>query len=226
MFLPKLMLLKKRNSNTEQMSHKKNFKYYFVLLSVFFISSCAMMIEEEKTNKNNILRDIELIDPSYSKIETLLYVDIDSQKMVHIIKGTEIKTYNISSSVYGTGSEENSLKTPLGKHEIYKKIGHNLPLNAILKGRVWSGAIATIIDEEIDTEFDLVTSRILWLDGLELGKNKGKGVDSKGRYIYIHGTAEEGLIGKPASDGCIRMYNKDVIELFDLVDEKAQVWIY
>ena len=226
MFLPKLMLLEKRNFNMEQMSHKKNFKYYYVLLSVFFISSCAMMIDEEKTNKNNILRDIELIDPSYSKIETLLYVDIDSQKMVHIIKGTEIKTYNISSSVYGTGNEENSFKTPLGKHEIYKKIGHTLPLNAILKGRVWSGAIATIIDEEIDTEFDLVTSRILWLDGLELGKNKGKGIDSKGRYIYIHGTAEEGLIGKPASDGCIRMYNKDVIELFDLVDEKAQVWIY
>ena len=226
MFLPKLMLLEKRNSNTEQMSPKKNFKYYFVLLSVFCISSCAMIIEEEKTYKNMILKDIELIDPSYSKIETLLYVDIDSQKMVHIIKGTEIKTYNISSSVYGTGNEENSFKTPLGKHEIYKKIGNDLPLNAILKGRVWNGAIATIIDEEIDTEFDLVTSRILWLDGLELGKNKGKGVDSKGRYIYIHGTAEEGLIGKPASDGCIRMYNKDVIELFDLVDEKAQVWIY
>ena len=220
------MFLEKKISNKEQMSHNKNFKYFLVLLSAFIISSCAMMIEDEKINKNIILRDIELIDPSYSKIETLLYVDIDSQKMVHIIKGTEIKTYNISSSVYGTGSEENSFKTPLGKHEIYKKIGHNLPLNAILKGRVWNGAIATIIDEEIDTEFDLVTSRILWLDGLELGKNKGKGIDSKGRYIYIHGTAEEGLIGKPASDGCIRMYNKDVIELFDLVDEKAQVWIY
>ena len=226
MFLLKLMLLEKKISNKEQMSHNKNLIYFFALLSVFFISSCAMMIEEAKTNKNNILRDIELIDPSYSKIETLLYVDIDSQKMVHIKKGTEVKTYSISSSVYGTGSQENSFKTPLGKHEIYKKIGNNLPLNAILKGRVWNGAIATIIKEDIDTDFDHVTSRILWLDGLELGKNKGKGIDSRERYIYIHGTAEEGLIGKPASDGCIRMYNKDVIELFDLVDEKAQVWIY
>ena len=222
----KLMLLEKNIYKKEHMSYYMDLKYYFVLLSVFCISSCSMMIEDAKSNKNMILRDIELIDPSYSTIETLLYVDIDSQKMVHIKKGTEIKTYNISSSVYGTGSEENSFKTPLGKHEIYMKIGHNLPLNAILKGRVWTGAIATIINEEIDTEFDLVTSRILWLDGLELGKNKGKGVDSKDRYIYIHGTAEEGLIGKPASDGCIRMYNKDVIELFDLVDEKAQVWIY
>ena len=104
MFLLKLMLLEKKISKKEQMSHNKNLIYFFALLSVFFISSCAMMIEEAKTNKNNILRDIELIDPSYSKIETLLYVDIDSQKMVHIIKGTEIKTYNISSSVYGTGT--------------------------------------------------------------------------------------------------------------------------
>ena len=60
----------------------------------------------------------------------------------------------------------------------------------------------------------------------EEGLNKGEGIDSRKRFIYIHGTAEEGLIGKPASDGCIRMYNDDVIELFDLVDEKAQVWIY
>ena len=110
--------------------------------------------------------------------------------------------------------------------EIYKKIGETLPINAILKGRVWNGAIANVITEEIDTEFDHVTSRILWLDGLEKGKNKGLGVDSRSRYIYIHGTAEEGLIGKPASDGCIRMYNSEVIELFDLVGEKDQVWIY
>ena len=137
-----------------------------------------------------------------------------------------MKKYSISSSYYGTGSQENSLKTPLGRHEIYKKIGNDLPVNAILKGRVWSGAIADIIEEPLDTDFDHVTSRILWLDGLEIGKNKGKGIDSRDRYIYIHGTAEEGLIGKPASDGCIRMYNEDVIELFDLVDEKAQVWIY
>ena len=91
---------------------------------------------------------------------------------------------------------------------------------------MWNGAIADVIKEPIDTDFDHVTSRILWLDGLELGKNKGKGIDSRNRYIYIHGTAEEGLIGTPASDGCIRMYNRDVVELFDLVDEKAQVWIY
>tara|TARA_B100000965_G_scaffold306905_1_gene265849 strand:- start:1452 stop:1988 length:537 start_codon:yes stop_codon:yes gene_type:complete len=177
-------------------------------------------------NKNIYLDKLESIDPSFKKNDILLYVDIDKQSMIHLNKGKIQNVYPISSSSYGTGSKENSFKTPLGKHEIYKKIGYNLPENAILKGRVWNGAIADIIKEPIDTDFDHVTSRILWLDGLEIGKNKGKGIDSRNRFIYIHGTAEEGLIGKPASDGCIRMYNSDVIKLFDLVDEKAQVWIY
>ena len=176
--------------------------------------------------KNNILNKIKTLDSYYYEKEQLIIVDIETQQLFLLNKGKLSKNYLISSSYYGTGSKENSLRTPLGRHEIYKKLGENLPINAILKGRVWNGAVAEIIREPIDTEFDHVTSRILWLDGLEIGKNKGKGIDSRERYIYIHGTAEEGLIGKPASDGCIRMYNRDVIELFDLVDEKAQVWIY
>ena len=190
------------------------------------MASCSTLVEDKNLNKNNYMNKLQSIDSNFSNLDTLLFVDIDTQSLLHIKKGTVFKKYSISSSYYGTGSTENSLKTPLGRHEIYMKIGNGLPNNAILKGRVWNGAIADIITEPIDTDFDLVTSRILWLDGLEVGKNKGEGIDSRNRYIYIHGTAEEGLIGKPASDGCIRMYNDDVIELFDLVDEKAQVWIY
>ena len=201
-------------------------KTYFLGLCVLYLSSCAMLENQNNSNKNSILEKIESIESSYEYLDTLLYVDIPSQQMFFIKKGEIVNIYSISSSYYGTGNKVNSLMTPLGKHEIYKKLGENLPENAILKGRVWNGAIADIIKEPIDTDFDHVTSRILWLDGLEEGKNKGPGIDSRERYIYIHGTAEEGLIGKPASDGCIRMYNKDVIELFDLVDEKAQVWIY
>ena len=201
-------------------------KTYFLGLCVLYLSSCAMLENQNNLNKNSVLEKIESIESSYEYLDALLYVDIPSQQMFFIKKGEIVNIYSISSSYYGTGNKENSLKTPLGKHEIYKKLGENLPENAILKGRVWNGAIADIIKEPIDTDFDHVTSRILWLDGLEEGKNKGPGIDSRERYIYIHGTAEEGLIGKPASDGCIRMYNKDVIELFDLVDEKAQVWIY
>ena len=201
-------------------------KTFFLGLCVLYLSSCAMLENQNNFNKNSILEKIESIESSYEDLDTLLYVDIPSQQMFFIKKGEIVDIYSISSSYYGTGNKVNSLKTPLGKHEIYKKLGDNLPENAILKGRIWNGAIADIIKEPIDTDFDHVTSRILWLDGLEEGKNKGPGIDSRERYIYIHGTAEEGLIGKPASDGCIRMYNKDVIELFDLVDEKAQVWIY
>ncbi len=208
------------------MSHSIITKNFKILTFLFILSSCSSLQDINKMNKNSTIVELESIDSSYKSLENLIYVDISSQTLSYIVKGTVSKKYNISSSYYGTGSEANSLKTPLGKHEIYKKIGNELPINAILKGRVWNGAIADIIEGPIDTDYDHVTSRILWLDGLEEGKNKGNGVDSRNRYIYIHGTAEEGLIGKPASDGCIRMYNNEVIELFELVSEKTQVWIY
>ena len=195
---------------------------------LILLTSCSttMVNKSVKYNEYKVLEEILSFDPSFDNLNSLLYVDIDKQNMYLLKKGTILKVFKISSSYYGTGSTVNSLKTPLGKHEIYKKIGQDLPINAILKGRVWNGAVANVITEDIDTDFDHVTSRILWLDGLEIGKNKGSGVDSRSRYIYIHGTAEEGLIGRPASDGCIRMYNNDVIDLFDLVNEKVQVWIY
>ena len=207
------------------MSHNIITKIFKILTFLFILSSCSSLQDINKMNKNSTIVELESIDSSYKSLENLIYVDISSQTLSYIVKGTVSKKYNISSSYYGTGSEVNSLKTPLGKHEIYKKIGNELPINAILKGRVWNGAIADIIEGPIDTDYDHVTSRILWLDGLEEGKNKGNGVDSRNRYIYIHGTAEEGLIGRPASDGCIRMYNNEVIELFELVSEKTQVWI-
>ena len=171
------------------------------------------------------MNKIQSIDSNFSNLDTLLFVDIDTQSLLYIKKGTVFKKYSISSSYYGTGSRENSFKTPLGRHEIYKKIGNDLPDNAILKGRVWNGAIADIIEEPLDTEFDHVTSRILWLDGLEVGKNKGKGIDSRDRYIYIHGTHEEGLIGEKASHGCIRMLNNDVIDLYNYVNIGTEVYI-
>ena len=208
------------------MSHNIITKNFKILTFLFILSSCSSLQDINKMNKNSTIVELESIDSSYKSLENLIYLDINSQTLSYIVKGTVSKKYNISSSYYGTGSEANSLKTPLGKHEIYKKIGNELPINAILKGRVWNGAIADIIEGPIDTDYDHVTSRILWLDGLEEGKNKGNGVDSRNRYIYIHGTAEEGLIGKPASDGCIRIYNNEVIELFELVSEKTQVWIY
>ena len=200
---------------------------YIPITCLILLTSCSttMVNKSVKYNEYKVLEEILSFDTSFDNLNSLLYVDIDMQNMYLLQKGTILRAFKISSSYYGTGSDVNSFKTPLGKHEIYKKIGEDLPINAILKGRVWNGAIANVITDDIDTDFDHVTSRILWLDGLEEGKNNGPGVDSRSRYIYIHGTAEEGLIGKPASDGCIRMYNSEVIELFGLVEEKTQVWI-
>ena len=110
-------------------------------------------------------------------------------------------------------------------HEIKDKIGYEVPKNTIFKSRINTKRAAEIIHGLVDSDDDYVTSRILWLDGLEYGKNKGKGVDSYDRYIYIHGTHEEGLIGTKASHGCIRMFNDDVINLFNEVEEGTYVLI-
>ena len=114
----------------------------------------------------------------------------------------------------------------MGEHIVSEKIGEDLPLGAVLKGRKWTKEVIVPIKDVIDIPEDVITSRILWLDGVEQGINKGGDVDSKERFIYIHGTAEEGLIGKPASLGCIRMKNKDVIKLFNRVKENTKVLIY
>ena len=206
----------------------KNYKDCTFLLALYLLCSCSALEVQKQENmfKNNTIDDNIPEIYGYKDFDNILLVDISTQTMFLVNKGTVFREFVISSSSYGTGSNKNSFQTPLGKHIIFKKIGKSLPVNAILKGRKWNGAIANIISDPIDTDYDHITSRILWLDGLEVGKNKGLDVDSMSRYIYIHGTAEEGLLGKPASDGCIRMYNSEVIELFDLVDEGVEVWIY
>ena len=196
---------------------------FVILFITLFLISCTVNLE--KPSNYMALANIESISAEYRELEELIVVDIATQQLFFLKKGKIDEIYSVSTSVYGTGSKVNSFKTPLGRHKISEKIGEGLPEGAILKGRRWTGAIANIIKEPIDTEFDVVTSRILWLTGLEEGKNLGSGVDSKSRYIYIHGTAEEGLIGKPASDGCVRMYNIDVISLFNSVNIDTEVWI-
>ena len=149
-----------------------------------------------------------------------------ANQMLYLIENEQIlHQYPVSTSVYGIGSEAGSNKTPLGKHKILNKIGDGAPLGAIFKSRINTGRVAALYTDNTDLEEDDVTTRILRLTGLEPGKNQGPGVDSFARYIYIHGTPEEGLIGRPASHGCIRMKNTDVIELFDLVREGTLVMI-
>ena len=142
-----------------------------------------------------------------------IVVDISEQRLYLLKNNRIIRSFPISSSKFGEGSIQNSFKTPLGMHVIKDKIGFNAPKNTIFKSRINTNRPAEIIESPLDTENDHVTSRILWLDGTEYGKNKGKGIDSYDRYIYIHGTHEEGLIGTKASHGCIRMGNSDIIKI-------------
>ncbi len=145
-------------------------------------------------------------------------VKISEQKL-YLLDGKDIiKTYPVSTSKYGIGNRIKSYKTPLGSHRIAKKVGTGAPVGAIFDGkRRYTGQIAKIYTDNTELEKNFELTRILWLEGMEKGVNKGKGIDSYHRLIYIHGTAEEGLIGTPASIGCIRMKNNDVIELFDMV---------
>ena len=153
-----------------------------------------------------------------------ILVDISQQRLFLLdSRGDLIISYPISSSSYGEGQIENSFKTPMGNHIIKEKIGADASKNIIFKERKNTGRFAEIYHNDYDSEDDHVTSRILWLEGTEEGFNKGGNVDSFYRYIYIHGTPEEGLIGEKASHGCIRMFNQDVIELFSLVEKGTKV---
>lgn len=123
--------------------------------------------------------------------------------------------YPVSTSRAGISSREGTIYTPPGLHAVRERYGYQHPVGAVFRSRVHKpGEIAHIRTEPIDEEEDLITTRILWLEGLEEGINKGKGVDSYRRYIYIHGTHEEGLLGQPASHGCIRMGNRAIARLY------------
>ncbi len=151
----------------------------------------------------------------------IIFVSIEKQTLYHIKREKSIEkifnSYTISSSEYGVGNNYGSNKTPTGLHIIKKKYGDETPINGRLIGREFTGQIAKIYYDNTRSETDDITSRVLWLSGMEEGKNKGKKIDSFNRYIYIHGTSEEGRIGTPASHGCIRMKNKDVIELYEKI---------
>ncbi|MDA7728739.1 L,D-transpeptidase [Flavobacteriales bacterium] len=188
--------------------------FKFILILLFYNTAFSQEDIIQKVNN--------YISTDYSE---LLCVSIENQKMYHIKEGAIVKKYIISSSEYGTGSETGSNKTPLGLHKVKEKYGDNIPINGRMTGRVFYGDIATIYTDETKSKTDDITSRIFWLEGLEKGKNKGKGIDSFSRYIYIHGTSEEGRLGKPASHGCIRMKNKEVIDLYKLIEVGTLVLI-
>jgi lipoprotein-anchoring transpeptidase ErfK/SrfK len=143
----------------------------------------------------------------------VLYVSVKRQRMFHVVEGALKEEYIISTARNGLGFEPASNRTPTGLHRVVEKVGAGVPIGGILKERQYTGEHMS----SDTTHEDLITSRILWLGGLEPGVNQGGSVDSQRRTIYIHGTRDEASLGVPSSHGCVRMRNADVVRLFDRV---------
>ncbi len=169
---------------------------------------------------------LEYLEVRYQGLDIdgdVLYVSVRSQRMYHVRARQMRKEYVISTSAKGLGGEQDSYCTPTGLHYVRERFGAGLPPWSILKDREPTGEIAD--STAVETR-DVITSRILWLSGMESGLNEGGNVDSFYRWIYIHGTADERSLGTPSSHGCVRMRNSDVIALFDQVPVGALVVIY
>ena len=170
-----------------------------------------------------------IIEKSFDRINSLLdiqpeeYLTVDSnaQELFYIVNKSIRHHYKISTARNGIGNREGSNQTPSGIHRIVEKIGADAPEGAIFRDRLNTGEIW----HPGLTEENLILSRILRLKGLEEGVNVGSGIDTYERYIYIHGTNQEMLIGTPISHGCICMKNSDIIALFDMIEEDTLVVI-
>ncbi len=150
-----------------------------------------------------------------------LLVDTAGQQLVLVREGTPSRSWPVSTSDVGLDNRENSGGTPPGVHRVAQKIGANTPLGTVFESRQPTGEIWSLPwnDRPEIREKDLILTRILVLDGLEDGLNRGSGVDSRSRYIYVHGTNREDQLGQPVRQGCVRMGNQNLIELFELVAE-------
>jgi L,D-transpeptidase YbiS len=154
---------------------------------------------------------------SSKDVHVPLRLRIDATRQIlQLIRGDEVeKSYPISTSKFGLGVEQGSSKTPLGRFVVSEKIGADAVPGTVFKSRLATGEIACQGGDE-----DLVLTRILWLAGLDEGN-----ANTKERYIYIHGTNQEALLGTPASHGCVRMSNADVTECFAEIPEGTPVEI-
>jgi lipoprotein-anchoring transpeptidase ErfK/SrfK len=152
-------------------------------------------------------------------------IDVSKQEL-RLLDGPKVlKKYSVSTAKKGVGEKNGSFCTPRGKHIIRAKIGAGQPANAVFvrrrpTGEVWS--------PELHAKYpgrDWMLTRILWLSGREPGRNRLGDVDTMRRYIYLHGSPDTAEMGKPGSIGCVRMRNRDIVELFDLVPPYTPVEI-
>lgn len=151
-------------------------------------------------------------------------VSIGEQKLWHFHAGKLLARHKVSTSRAAPSCVPDSLGTPLGLHQVAQKIGAGEPPGMVFKGRKPLGFTWREAPPEQRGE-NLITTRILWLDGLEPGQNRGEGCDTRSRHIYIHGTNQHERLGSPNSHGCILLSDEAVLGLFDAVPEGAFVWI-
>lgn len=189
-------------------------KLFLIFFSLFFMS-----FSDSNTNEEIVSKVMEELNLSEHKSDFAIIVSIEKQKLFLVRKEEIVKQFDVSTSKYGVGFENGSLKTPLGLHTIKKKIGDDVPLNGIFKYRNYRGDISIPNDPSFIDQ-DLITTRILWLSGSD-----EKNQLSYKRCIYIHGTPEELKIGEPSSHGCIRMRNSDIYALYEIVEPGTPVII-
>ncbi len=144
-------------------------------------------------------------------------VDIERQRLFLLEGNRVVEAYTVSTARNGPGERINSECTPRGRHRIRMKIGAGCAENTVFVGRRPTGELCTPALQARYPGRDWILTRILWLTGLEPGRNRGGAVDSLRRYIYIHGCPADAPLGVPASRGCIRMRNDDLIALFERV---------
>ena len=152
-----------------------------------------------------------------SLVGNRILVDLASQTLALLEGQRVLKRYSVSTALNGPGEERDSGCTPRGLHRVRIRIGEGCPEGTVFVGRRPTGEIYREELAERFPERDWILSRILWLTGLEPGRNRGGSVDTLRRYIYIHGCPDAAPMGEPCSHGCIRMRNADLIALFDLV---------
>ncbi|MCH2214403.1 MAG: L,D-transpeptidase [Flavobacteriales bacterium] len=188
-----------------------------VYISVFFVT-LSPGLPDSNSDMVKFLREYLSVRYAKKSFDQFIYVAAKKQ-VLYVIEENNIEAqYSISTARKGLGNSEGSFQTPTGLHQIVEKIGADVEIFGIIKQKVPTGEMVSPILDKKATNQDLITTRILHLSGMEKGLNKGEGVDSYKRGIFIHGTHEEGLIGTPASKGCIRMKNTEVIDLFERVE--------
>ncbi len=152
-----------------------------------------------------------------------LYLDLAAQTLDLLEDGVAVRRYRVSTGVAGAGEARGSGCTPRGLHRVRLRIGAGCPVGTVFVGRRPTGEV---YGPELEAQCpgrDWILTRILWLTGLEPGRNRGGDLDTLRRYIYIHGCPDHAPMGVPLSHGCVRMRNVDLIELFDRVSNGTLV---